>query len=165
MTHIYNTTGTYQVIVTAANGTNTLTDALEVQVVRPVLAIGKGASSAQVDTDQLLTYTLVVTNTGDAPATNLLIVDAIPQGVQVAQILNGGQQQGQEVRWTVAALSPGASVSVQFVVRAGSTAGTIVNDTYSVTADTNAGATGSAVTVLVVAPPEGTRVYLPRVVR
>ncbi len=94
----------------------------------PALIIAK-SGPALVRQGEPITYTLVVTNVGTAPATGLLITDAVPSG---ATYLRGGALNGGEVSWSVPALGAGAHVAVRFAVVA---ANTIVNAGYGAVAD------------------------------
>jgi uncharacterized repeat protein (TIGR01451 family) len=104
-----------------------------------------------------ITYTLIVTNNGQAVANNLIITDAIPAG---ANYVSGGTRVGNLVKWTVPSLAPNTDVQAVFVVNASSN---ITNFDYGVVADGNVSAAGQkTVETTVVVPASDTRyVYLP----
>ncbi|MCO5199191.1 MAG: DUF11 domain-containing protein [Anaerolineae bacterium] len=109
----------------------------------PDLAITK-TGPAWVLPGELITYTLTVVNSGVYTATNLDILDVVPNG---ATYVAGGTLVGGIVNWDVAELAPGDAVDVQFSVTAMST---IVNDSYGVSADLGIIANGTvAVTTIV----------------
>lgn len=68
------------------DGTNN--EAYVVTTVLPVinLALQKSAGTAQLYVSQLLTYTLVVTNNGPAPATGVVVTDSLPPGVAIDSV-------------------------------------------------------------------------------
>jgi len=113
---------------TPVNTPTVSTPEVPIVIVSPVLVVGKSADPAngtRVRNDDLITYTLVVTNQGDAAATNVLIADAIPTGTQyvngsASPVLAGGPS---PLRWSFASLEPGESRSVRFTVRVTETAG------------------------------------------
>jgi len=64
----------------------------------PSLSIVKSAPSL-VEDGSRITYTLVISNSGDAAASSLVITDALPAG---ANYVSGGTLAGDIVRWTAA---------------------------------------------------------------
>jgi uncharacterized repeat protein (TIGR01451 family) len=107
-------------------------------VARPILTITKdGPSTAPAGS--LITYTLTVTNGGLAPATNLVITDAIPAG---ATYITGGTQVGNVVSWTTSLPGNGAVTQTTFVVTASQT---ITNADYRVGAEGAVPAVGQKV--------------------
>jgi uncharacterized repeat protein (TIGR01451 family) len=122
----------------------------------PVLTIRKTAPATMVP-GSLITYTLTISNTGTATATNPLILDRIPAG---AHYVSGGSLNLPFVSWEVGELAPYSGiVSVHFVVTATET---IINSDYRVSATGGYTATGS-VPVVTVALQHST--YLPVVLR
>jgi uncharacterized repeat protein (TIGR01451 family) len=113
----------------------------EVQAAAAVLTISK-TGPAIVDTpDDPISYTLTVTNSGNAPATSLVLTDVIPLGANYVSSDHGGAPVGNEVRWNLASLDSGASLQVGFVVTAEAT---IVNTDYGVVTGEGVGAMGDA---------------------
>jgi uncharacterized repeat protein (TIGR01451 family) len=100
-----------------------------------------------------ITYTLAITNSGDAEATGLVITDALPIGAHYVQ---GGILVGDVISWTVGYLAEGNSTAVQFVVTATQT---ITNWAYGVRADgapdPGYSAAGTVAVVTVIAGYEG----------
>lgn len=123
----------------------------------PALTITKsGPITATADSP--ITYTLTVTNSGQATANDLLITDAIPVG---ATYVSGGTKVGDVVRWTVPSLAQDSSTQVTFVVKAFTD---IINSDYGVVAAGNVSAAGEdVVETTVLIPPHVYRVYLPLV--
>jgi uncharacterized repeat protein (TIGR01451 family) len=114
----------------------------------PVLSLSKVGPTA-VLIGQPITYTLIVTNSGTATATNLVITDVIPAG---ATYLNGGVQVGEAVSWTVSSLGIGETGQFTFVVTASQS---ITNSDYGVSTEGGFTATGqNAISTHVSAVPE-----------
>jgi len=93
----------------------------------PRLIIGKNAP-AIVMTGSPIVYTLIVSNTGDLAASNVVITDVIPTG---ASYVSGGIRVGNTVQWAVGTLAPNSGAQAQFTVTATQT---ITNDQYGVSA-------------------------------
>jgi uncharacterized repeat protein (TIGR01451 family) len=81
----------------AANNRDTVTTTAQQSPLNPTdLRIAKHGDPNPVTAGELLTYTLVVTNAGPAPATNVQVVDALPNGVSFVSavasqgLCNGG---------------------------------------------------------------------------
>ncbi len=111
----------------------------------PHLIIDKSAP-AIVTTGSPITYSLIVSNTGDLAASNVVITDVIPTG---ANYLSGGTRVGNIVQWAVGTLAPNSGAQVQFVVTATQT---ITNSQYGVNASGGFNAQGAAALVTVVNP-------------
>lgn len=62
------------------------------------------------------TYQVTVTNTGTFNLDNVLIRDTVPAGAALIRA-PGGQVAGNEVQWFIGALAPGASRTVEIVLR------------------------------------------------
>jgi uncharacterized repeat protein (TIGR01451 family) len=92
---------------------------------------------------QPFTYTLTVQNSGNFTMTNVVISDTLPVG---AAYVSGGSLSGDVVNWQLAALPAYSSDSVQFVVTATQS---VINTTYSVSADDGHFATGAPVATLI----------------
>lgn len=109
----------------------------------PHLIIHK-TGPASVTPGSPITYTVLVTNTGDLGASNVVITDSIPTG---ATYLSGGTRAGNIVNWSIGSLAPNISTTVQFIVTA---TRTITNSQYRVSADGGYAATGNTPIVTVV---------------
>ena len=136
----------------SANGSG----AVETVFLAPLLGISK-SGPASADPGELITYTLTIINSGTAAANNLVISDTVPLG---ASYISGGNYNGGVVTWNAAALSAQGQLQVQFVVTATQT---IINNTYSVTADETS-ATGTASVTTTILNPAGS-LYLPLIRR
>lgn len=97
-------------------------------VTAPALAIEKTGPAEVLICDDI-TYTIVVRNTGDAPAQNVVVMDEMPNGM--VAIING--QEARTVRSTIGTLAGGDSRQIKFTARA-KQKGTF-NNSANVTAD------------------------------
>jgi uncharacterized repeat protein (TIGR01451 family) len=117
LTHTYTQSGVYTVTLTAAGigGMYTLIRTDYITVTRPpALALSKQAAPIPVQAGGHLTYTIVVTNTGDVALT-AAITDFLPAGVTPGGILT----------WAASIAAPG--VWVQEVTVTVTTAGPLTN--------------------------------------
>jgi len=92
------------------------------------LAITKTCPTNEILTDDEFWYTLQVSNLGKVDATNITVTDVLPGNVQFIEADNGGTEAPTgTVKWTLASLAKGASITLKVKVKA-LTAGTgIVN--------------------------------------
>jgi len=63
-------------------------------------------------------YTIVVSSTGNTPASGVVLTDQIPAGMSYASSDPPGAIQGQAVRWDLGAMPPGARRAVTLVAKA-----------------------------------------------
>lgn len=135
-----------------ANGSG----AVETVFLAPVLGISKSGPASAAPGD-LITYTLTINNSGNAIANNLIISDTVPTG---ASYISGGNYSNGVVTWNAATLAAQGQLQVQFVVTATQT---IINDTYSVTADETSASGTNAVITTILNPADS--IYLPLIRR
>ncbi|MBN1260862.1 MAG: DUF11 domain-containing protein, partial [Anaerolineae bacterium] len=145
--------------VTCTEGAGDVGPSVEVTVSSaPILAIAKTADPGiSVEAGDLLTYTLVVENTGNADATGVTISDAVPADTTFVSADAGGVLVGGDVRWTGKTAPVGDALTVRFTVRVDSPLpnGTlVVNDDYGVTCAQGASTTGAPVEVTVTSSPQ-----------
>src|SRR5207253_957273 len=67
---------------------------------------------------QPTTYQLTVSNTGTAPLRSVVLTDPVSAHMSFISATDGGRFVNNQVQWPVGALEPGASRSVQVVLRA-----------------------------------------------
>jgi uncharacterized repeat protein (TIGR01451 family) len=127
---------------------------------QPNLTVVK-TGPATAASGQLIAYTLVVTNSGDAEANNLLVEDTLPAG---ATYVSGGTRVGNTIRWTAGSLDAGDSLQFSFSVTA---TRTITNQNYRVSAQNAPDFTGQKPVVVQIAPsaPAIQGVFLPLVMK
>ncbi len=107
-------------------------------VTAPVLEIAKTAP-AEVLICEPITYTVTVTNTGDAPATNVKLEDELPEGLVY-------QEKHSKIMADFGTLAPGESKRVRYEVTASKT-GTYTN-TVTVTGDGGLNVSAKAKTIV-----------------
>ncbi len=150
---------TSEYLTNTANGWQTRIGSFKVPSCGPpALTISK-TGQTQVAPNDLITYTLTVTNSGPAIATNLVITDTLPDG---ASYVSGGTLSGNNVvSFTLDSLAAnGGTVERSFTVTATET---IINDDYAVTADSGVNAIGT--TIVTTNVTGGSEIYLPLVVK
>ncbi len=111
--------------------------------------------------DQLITYTLILTNNNPFTVTNVVVSDTAPAG---ASYVSGGSYAGGVVSWTIASIAPSGGVAqVSFVVTA---TATVTNSQYRVVTSTEGLSTGFGPPVTTIVTTEmGEYIYLPLVLR
>lgn len=98
--------------VVTADGDIKLEKTCETVVRQPVLAVTKtGPQNRFVGRPAV--YEITVANTGDTPAQNTVLTDAIPPGMRVTEVGDNGEVAGDKVRWMIGTLAPGASRTVR----------------------------------------------------
>jgi len=123
------------VLVLAATGTGDVNNCARVQIehgqcvttkiARPALRLKKEGPS-QALLSGMLSYAIIVTNTGDADLTNILLTDILPAGLEHASGKN-------RLNWIIGTLPPGHSQSVKYEVVA-KLAGRLCNKTFATAA-------------------------------
>ncbi len=95
-----------------------------------------GTRDISAGTGEELTYTIVVTNTGDAAADSVTLTDRVPDGLLLKEgSFPGGSESGGTITWDLGALPVGGSVSVSFkAVVPSATAATVWRNTASASA-------------------------------
>jgi uncharacterized repeat protein (TIGR01451 family) len=97
----------------------------------PVLSIAKTAPF-DVASGEPFTYTLTISNDGDAPANNLVITDTLPASASYVTSSNGGSLNGDMVTWNIPSLATQDAISVHLTMTATQT---VINQDYGATAD------------------------------
>ncbi|MEV8267546.1 isopeptide-forming domain-containing fimbrial protein [Microbacterium sp. NPDC076911] len=98
----------------------TIDDSATVTLLDPALSIEKSVSNAVPNPGDVFTYTLSVTNTGDSAAYNMLVTDAVPEGVVVdeSSISQDGMLSGSTITWDAAdlpgPLAPADSIELTY---------------------------------------------------
>ncbi|MBD5161449.1 MAG: DUF11 domain-containing protein, partial [Oscillibacter sp.] len=97
----------------------------------PELTIVKEADKSIVKVGETVEYTITVTNTGDAEATNVVISDTLPEGLEFVDSDNFTKS-GRTYTWDkVGTVAAGASASVTFTAKV--TKSGVISNTASVT--------------------------------
>ncbi len=145
--------------------TPTIAAPVTMTMVCPMLEITKGGAPDPVEAGDLLTYTLVVHNSGNGDATGATITDTIPDNTIFAWADEGGTQVGDQVQWADKVVAAGDELTVTFAVTVTTPLAdgtTITNARYGVACAEGAGALGNPVTSTVWFRY---RVYLPIVLK
>ena len=107
-----NRTGTFVNTATAAaDGGLTASAECTTTVTQPVLAVTKSGPGKRY-IGRPAEYQITVTNTGDAPARDTVLVDTVPGGMQFISAGDGGQMSGGQVSWQLGTLQAGDSRTV-----------------------------------------------------
>jgi uncharacterized repeat protein (TIGR01451 family) len=122
--HTYPAVGVYTATVTATYASDLLTATTIVIVTEPLtepiksvdLQISKSASSNPVMVNQLLTYTIMITNISPETATGVILTDSLPANVtfvSVSSICTGNKV----IRCSIGTLPAGKTVSRTIIVK------------------------------------------------
>jgi len=138
------------VLTTTARAASTegaaASDALAVTVAAPVLSLQKTASAGVMNVSDILTYTLVVANSGSADATAVTLTDT-PDGNTAPIATDGGTVGGGNVVWNLGTLGAGGRVTRTLAVTVRNVpSGTLLHNTATVAAAEGVSASDAAVT-------------------
>ncbi|MCX7782538.1 MAG: DUF11 domain-containing protein, partial [Meiothermus sp.] len=86
----------------------------------------KTVQPARIELGQNATYTLTVRNSGPDAATNVVLTDRLPAGLELASATPAARRDGNTLSWNLGSLASGENKSVSVVVR-GQVAGTRTN--------------------------------------
>jgi uncharacterized repeat protein (TIGR01451 family) len=125
-------TNTARVSTTAIdqNAANNLATASTAVTANANLSIAKSAHADAVVVNDLITYTLNITNSGPNTANNVIVTDTLPASVTFGSVNGAGWtcgRSGVTVTCTVASLAVGAANPISIIVTAPGTASTITN--------------------------------------
>ncbi|MEJ2736679.1 MAG: PKD domain-containing protein [Anaerolineae bacterium] len=150
-TNVWDTAGSYTVVVTATDQCGFSEAASIIVTVGTGLTIGKDWTSSQV-AGTLVTYTLVVENVGNEPATGVTFADTLPD--DLTYVDSDGAWDGTDISWSAGDLAAGGgTASGWFSATLTCEAGVqIANNAYSVTSDQGATTAGAPVAFTTLAP-------------
>lgn len=111
----------------------------------PKIAITKTAPPTAL-VGQSFDYKIVVSNPSQVPATNAVLVDKLPEGIQYVSSRPEAKVNGQTLTWQLGTVSPGQSVPAKVTVK-GTRTGEFINPAR-VTADMGLQANAQAKTVI-----------------
>jgi uncharacterized repeat protein (TIGR01451 family) len=120
--------------VSATELSTSSSDTLNTTVLAPSLSLTKSASPTPALAGKVLTYTIVVANSGGAEATGVTITDTVPDNTTYipGSASDGGILEGSEVKWMGLTIAQGTSVTRTFQVTIGIIAdgSTLTNTAY-----------------------------------
>lgn len=87
------------------------------KVVRAALVVTKAGPPTVIRGSEI-TYDIVASNTGDGPATGVVVVDTLPDGVTYLSSTPSGSVSGKTVTWSLGDMAAGGSAKLQMKVRA-----------------------------------------------
>ena len=119
----------------------------------PILSVAKEASSSIIEAGDTLTYTIWYSNTGDAPATGVVISDTLPAQLHFQDAIPGiSGSSGQELFWNLGTVNVGGPYSITLVATSDDTIPDNVQLTNQVTmSSTETGVTTTQETITVYA--------------
>ncbi len=122
--------GDHTLVITGTGGGKTHTTHPTLTVLAPALSVSKSVASS-VPAGAPLSYTIHVSNAGNAAATAVVVTDAVPAGASYVEC-GGGTcgQSGGVITWSGLTVPAGQTVDATFVVTA--CAGPLVNNAYRV---------------------------------
>jgi uncharacterized repeat protein (TIGR01451 family) len=113
-------TGNFTNTATASSGSlNVNSNTTTTAITAPKLTIDKICPTGAVRLGRAAEFSIVVTNTGNAPSNNTVLRDPIPAGASFVSATDGGALSGGAVVWNLGTLAPGASRTVKVTMNAG----------------------------------------------
>lgn len=111
-------TGTFtNRVMASADGGLTAEASCTTTVRKPTLQVEKTGPELRY-VGRNVSYQITVTNTGDAPARDTVLVDTLPGGTQFVSASDGGNFGNGQVTWNLGTLAPRASKSVSVEIKA-----------------------------------------------
>jgi len=103
------------------------------------LSVTKTTGATSVTPGQVITYSITVSNAGPSPATNVVVTDTLPPGLQyvLATPSQGSCNGTTTVTCNMGTLNSGASATVALQVQVLATSGTITNSATAVAAESD----------------------------
>ncbi|WP_180326556.1 isopeptide-forming domain-containing fimbrial protein [Raoultibacter phocaeensis] len=96
------------------------------------LSVAKSTNVTEASPGSIIPYTITVSNAGDAHAKDVVITDALPEGLAYVSSVPAAQVNGQNVSWTLT-VPAGMSVTRTVMARVTGTAGTTIANSVTVT--------------------------------
>jgi uncharacterized repeat protein (TIGR01451 family) len=135
-------------------------DSVTLTVATPGLTLTKQVDTPTPPAGQFINYTIILTNTGDAFLTNLIISDTLPAGLTLAGSITlnppgAGTTGTLPTLATIPSLAPGSSLTLNLPVQVSSaiSTGTVITNTAVVTSAETVIPVTDAVTVTITPPP------------
>ncbi|WP_279248850.1 beta strand repeat-containing protein [Candidatus Marimicrobium litorale] len=124
----------------------------------PILDIVKSVSQANVTAGSQFTYTLDYSNSGNANASNVKIVDHLAPELTLVSATGGGVSSGSDVIWNIPSVAAGSSGSVSLTVEVNApiSDGTVIPNTSNIRADGVPASVAPLVLVTVSSKPDFT---------
>ena len=85
----------------------------------PILEITKTPNATTITAGEEIVYTIIVSNSGNAPATNVTVTDQLPAGTTFVATGNGGTHSAGTVTWLLGTIAPGDSITLVLAVKVG----------------------------------------------
>lgn len=113
-------TGSFTNTATATSGSlNVNSNTTTTAITAPKLTIDKICPTGTIRLGRPAEFSIVVTNTGNAPSNNTVLRDPVPAGASFVSASDGGALSGGAAVWNLGTLAPGASRTVKVVMNAG----------------------------------------------
>jgi len=143
-----------QALIEADNANSATADVSLTVENKPKLIINKSANSKSVRPGEEILYTIRYANIGTAPATDVVIEDALPGNTDLVAVPSGARLQGTNLIWNIASIPPGStniySQSVRLRAKANAVDGDIVSNSVSITSSEIPAAQTASVDVSIV---------------
>jgi uncharacterized repeat protein (TIGR01451 family) len=115
-----------QATATADRGLRAESSVVSVRARKPVIEITKQGPKRRY-LGRSAKFVLEVKNNGDGPARDLVVTDEFSSGFTIKEASDGGQIDGNSIRWSLGTLAAGQSKSLRVVATASQIAESVVN--------------------------------------
>jgi uncharacterized repeat protein (TIGR01451 family)/gliding motility-associated-like protein len=105
------------------------------QGIKPILGITKSSNGSTIRLGDIITYTISVSNSGNAFATGVNVRDVLPAGTSFVSTDRGGVHSNGTVNWTIGILAPGQTlvITLQVLVNGNFVGNEVISNIASVT--------------------------------
>jgi uncharacterized repeat protein (TIGR01451 family) len=104
----------------------------------PILQVTKQGSPTAADVGRTLVYTIRYQNTGNLPATGVILTDTLPSDLTVVSTYPLAARSGQKLTWNLSTLAPTSQGQVVITTTVGPAWGKVLHNVVDITGQAGA---------------------------